>query len=45
MRLFIALHLWLFYGLPGDYMKFGLRTAWQMAGDIREFRREWGGRP
>lgn len=37
-----AFVLWLKYGAwwhgEGSYMRFGLRTAWQMAGDIQEFR-------
>ena len=40
-RLKIAVHLWLVYGLQwrNQYMKFGLRRAWGMAGNILEFRR------
>ena len=40
MRLWIALHLWLVHGIQwrDQYMKFGLRKAWSMAGDILEFR-------
>jgi len=41
VKLIIALDLWWNYGLPGDYMRFGLVTAWRMAGDIMAFRRSW----
>ena len=40
-KFWVAANLWFKFGLSGDYMKFGLRTAWSMAGDIWEFRQWW----
>ena len=40
-RAWIAVYFWLRFGLQwrDQYAKFGLRTAWSMAGDILSFRR------
>jgi hypothetical protein len=39
-RVWIALHVWIVFGIPWreQYMRFGLRTAWSMAGEILSFR-------
>lgn len=40
-RAWIAAHLWIVHGLQWreQYMKFGLATAWYMAGEILKFRK------
>lgn len=37
-KLVVSVHLWWEFGLPGDYMKFGLIRAWSMAETIWRFR-------
>ena len=39
-KVWVALHLWIVHGIPwrDQYMRFGLRRAYSMAGTIWEFR-------